>query len=150
MEPIYRALIVYFVLMVLFRITGRRALSQITSFDLVLLLIISEAVQNGIVGKDYSLINTGLTVATLIFIDVLMSLLKQYLPAVDRFVDGTPYVIVDHGKPILTRMNHSRVDEGDVMEAAREKAGLERMEQIKYAVLERDGEISIIPVEKAR
>lgn len=150
MEPIYRALIVYFVLMVLFRIAGRRALSQITSFDLVLLLIISEAVQNGIVGKDYSLINTGLTVATLIFVDVIMSLVKQHLPAVDRLVDGAPYVIVDHGKPILTRMNRSRVDEGDVMEAAREKAGLERMEQIKYAVLERDGEISIIPVEKAR
>jgi uncharacterized membrane protein YcaP (DUF421 family) len=59
--------------------------------------------------------------------------------------EGAPLVIVDHGKPLKNRMEKSKVDEQDVLEAAREIHGLERMNQIKYAVLERDGKISIIP-----
>jgi uncharacterized membrane protein YcaP (DUF421 family) len=61
--------------------------------------------------------------------------------------EGAPLVIVDHGKPLIKRMEKSKVDTEDVLEAARELHGLERLSQIKYAVLERDGTISIVPNE---
>lgn len=150
MEPILRAAVVYFFLLILFRIAGRRTLSQSTNFDFVLLLIIGEAVQNGLLGTDYSLINSGLTITTLIFIDILISLVKQYLPFFDRLVDSTPLVIVNHGKLLTERMDRSRIDSSDVLEAARNKMGLERIEQIKYAVLEKGGQISIVPMDHAR
>jgi len=67
----------------------------------------------------------------------------------EKIVEGTPLIIVDHGKPLKDRMTKSNVDEADVMQAARLNLGLEKMEQVKYAVLEKDGKISIIPFEKA-
>lgn len=66
-----------------------------------------------------------------------------------RFIDGVPLVIVENGKPLKDLMNKARVDDEDVLVAAREHHGLERMDQIKYAVLERSGGISIIPKESS-
>jgi uncharacterized membrane protein YcaP (DUF421 family) len=148
MEPVLRALAVYALLLVLVRITGKRSLGQITTFDFILLLIISEAIQNGLVGTSYSLTNALVVVVTLVIIDVGLSLIKRRSPRLEKFLDGTPLVIVEHGRPLLDRLEKSRVDESDVLTAAR-REGLERMEQIKYAVLERSGQISIIPCDWA-
>ncbi len=145
MESVLRATIIYGALLVLFRITGKRSLGQITTFDFILLLIISEAVQNGMVGENYSITNALILIATLIAIDVALSLLKRRAPAVEKWLEGVPVVIVEHGRPLLDRMVKSRVDESDVLSFARRQHGLERMAQIKYAVLERNGDISIIP-----
>lgn len=67
----------------------------------------------------------------------------------EKIVEGTPIIIVDHGKPLKDRMSKSNVDEEDIMQAARSNLGLEKIDQVKYAVLEKDGSISIIPFEKA-
>jgi uncharacterized membrane protein YcaP (DUF421 family) len=82
---------------------------------------------------------------TLIGIDVLLSYLKLRFPRVEGIIDGLPVVIVDRGKPLSDIMRKSRVDEQDILEAARRLQGLERMEQIKYAVLEPSGGITIVP-----
>jgi uncharacterized membrane protein YcaP (DUF421 family) len=74
-----------------------------------------------------------------------MSLLKQRSRRFDRLLDDIPMVIVSDGKPLKDRMQEARVDEDDVLDAARELHGLERMDQIRHAILERDGQISIIP-----
>lgn len=66
----------------------------------------------------------------------------------EKIVEGAPLVIVDHGKPLKERLVKTKVDEQDVMQAARAAQGLEKIEEIKYAVLEKDGSISIIPFEK--
>lgn len=132
-----------------FRFAGRRTLAQLTTFDFVLLLIIGEAIQNGLLGSDFSLTNAFLTIATLLLIDVVLSYLKQYLPLLEKATDGVPILIVEHGRLIERHMDINRVDAEDVLEAARDKMGLERLEQIKYAVLEKTGEISIIPNEPA-
>jgi uncharacterized membrane protein YcaP (DUF421 family) len=145
MESVVRAVVIYGVLLIMFRFTGKRSLGQITTFDFILLLIISEAVQNGMVGENYSLTNAFILVLTLIVIDVGLSLLKRRAPGVEKWLEGVPVVIVEHGRPIVDRMQKARVDESDVLSFARRQHGLERMEQIKYAVLERSGEISIIP-----
>lgn len=145
MESVIRPALVYLFLMVLLRLTGKRTLAQITTFDFVLLLIISEATQQALIGEDNSMINGAIVVGTLIGLNILMSLLKQRYKWVDRLLDDIPLMIVADGKPLKDRMDKARVDEDDVLDAAREIHGLERMDQIRHAILERDGQISIIP-----
>ncbi|HET9963593.1 MAG TPA: YetF domain-containing protein, partial [Nitrospiraceae bacterium] len=118
---------------------------EMTSFDFVLLLIISEATQNAMIGNDYSLTNGMLVVITLVGLDILFTNWKHRSAFIERWLDGLPMVIVDQGRPIKELMDQARLDEEDILAAARESQGLERMEQIKYAVLEVGGGISIIP-----
>lgn len=147
MDSVLRASVVYAVLLVLFRLAGKRTLAEVTTFDFVLLLIISEATQQAMVGSDNSMTNSLLLVGTLVGLNILLSELKQRFAVVERVLDGMPLLIVEHGRPLKDRMNKERVDVDDVLDAARESHGLERMDQIKYAVLERNGKISIIPSE---
>ena len=145
MDTVLRSVAVYLFLLIVFRISGKRSLSQITTFDFILLLIISEATQQALIGVDNSMINSAIVVATLIGLNILMSLLKQRSNWFDRLLDDIPLLIVSDGKPLKDRMQQARVDEDDVLDAARENYGLERMDQIRHAILERDGQISIIP-----
>lgn len=145
MDAIARATFIYLALLVLFRVAGRRTLMQMTSFDFILLLIVSEATQNAMLGDDHSVTNGLLAIVTLIGLDVLLSHVKRWSPAAEKWLDGLPMVVVDGGKPLRDLMARARIDERDVLYAAREKQGLERMDQIKYAVLEASGGISIIP-----
>jgi uncharacterized membrane protein YcaP (DUF421 family) len=147
MDSIVRALIVYVVLMILFRIGGKRSLAQITTFDFVLLLIISEAIQQALIANDNSMMNALLLVLTFFVADIGMSLLKGRSATFEKLVDDVPLILVEDGKPIQERMRKERVDENDILASARMSQGLERMDQIKYAVLERSGGISIIPKE---
>jgi uncharacterized membrane protein YcaP (DUF421 family) len=145
MDSVLRGAAVYLMLLVVFRLAGRRTLGQMTNFDFVLLLIISEATQNAMIGDDYSVTNGMLVVLTLVGMNVLLSHVKQWSRVAEVWLDGTPTVIVEQGEPKTEIMKRERVDEEDVLAAARERQGLERMEQIKYAVLETSGGISIIP-----
>jgi uncharacterized membrane protein YcaP (DUF421 family) len=142
---VIRGLAVYGFLLLLFRLAGKRALSEITTFDAVVLLIISEAVQQGLIDGDESMTNAFLLVVTLIGADVAFSLLSGWFKKVSKLVNDVPLVIVEDGKPIEERMRKARVEEDDVMEAARELQGLRRMEDIEYAILERGGKITIVP-----
>ncbi|MXQ14832.1 DUF421 domain-containing protein [Microvirga makkahensis] len=145
MDAVLRAAVVYFVLLILFRIAGRRTLSEMTAFDFVLLLMIGEATQQALLGEDFSVTNAALIIATLLFIDVMVSLIKARSKLFEKIVDGAPTIIVENGRPLHDRMRKARVDEEDVMEAARRLQGIERMDQIKYAVLEVSGGITVIP-----
>lgn len=145
MESVIRAAVVYAFLLLLLRLTGKRTLAQITTFDFVLLLIISEATQQALIGEDNSMINSALVVTTLIALNILMSWLKQRSKAIDRVLDDIPLLVVADGKPLQDRMEKSRIDEDDILDAARETQGLEHMDQIRHAILERNGRISIIP-----
>jgi uncharacterized membrane protein YcaP (DUF421 family) len=132
-------------LLIIFRVSGKRSLAQITTFDFVLLLIISEATQQALLGDDFSLINAFVVIITLIGLDIALSLLKQRSPTFELLIDDTPLIIVEDGRPLKERMDKARIDESDILASARELQGLERMDQIKYAVLERSGGVSIIP-----
>lgn len=145
MDSILRAALVYLILLVLFRITGKRSLAQTTTFDLVLLLIISEAIQQALLANDDSMTNAFLIVVTLLAIDIGLSLVKARSASLDKLIDDVPLVLVDDGTPLRDRMKKARVDDDDILASARELQGLERMDQIKYAVLERSGGISIVP-----
>ena len=148
MESVVRVIAIYVFLLVVFRIAGRRTLSQMTTFDFVLLLIISEQTQQAMVDNDPSLINAFLMILTIVGMDIALSLVKQRSPQIEKWLEGTSTIIVENGRPLKDRMAKARVDESDVLTAARHLQGLEHMEQIKYAVLERSGGITIIPKEQ--
>ena len=90
MESVLRGLIVYLFLLVVFRISGKRTLSQTTTFDLVLLLIISETTQQAMVDSDHSITNGFLLIATLVGTSILLGVLKQKFPKLDLLLEGQP------------------------------------------------------------
>ncbi len=145
MDSVVRALAIYAILLIIFRISGKRSLAQITTFDFVLLLVIGEATQQALLGDDFSMTNAFIVILTLLGLDIALSLLKQRSPKIELLLDDTPLIIVENGRPLKERMDKARIDESDVLTAARELQGLERMDQIKYAVLERSGGVSVIP-----
>lgn len=146
MDSVFRAAAVYLILLVILRIAGKRTLAQITVFDFILVLIISEATQQALLGDDFSITAAAVVIATLVLLDIALSVLKQRSNRLDEIIDDIPVVIVDNGKLLQDRMNRARIDEQDILVAARELHGLERLDQIKYAVLERSGGISIVPI----
>jgi uncharacterized membrane protein YcaP (DUF421 family) len=145
MDAVLRAAVVYAVLLLLFRISGKRTLAQTTTFDFVLLLIIGEATQQGLIGDDFSVTKALLLVTTLLGIDISISLLQGRFPKLGLALEGAPLVILEEGEPIRERLKKARVEEGDILEAGRLLHGLEHMNQMKFAILERDGAISVIP-----
>ena len=147
METILRAAAIYLVLMALFRIMGKRSMAQITLFDFVLLLIISEATQNALLADDYSLTNGILVIITLMILDLGFSFWKEYSPRMEKVAEGTPLILVTEGRPIDAHIEKEHMDHDDILQAAREQFGLSRMEQIQMAILEKNGGISIIPRE---
>ena len=145
MDSVLRGVVVYAFLLVIFRLAGRRTLGQVTTFDLALLLVIGEATQQALLGDDSSITNGFLVILTLVGVDVGLSVLKQRSRRLDQWIDDVPLIVVADGRPLMDRMGKARIDETDILQSARELQGLERMDQIKYAVLERSGAISIIP-----
>ena len=148
MDSILRAAGMYLALMLVFRIAGRRSLADLTTFDFVLLLIIGEATQQALLGDDFSFINAMLVIATLIALDVGLSLAKLNSRRLDRLLDGHATLVVEHGRFLHQRMRRARLTEDDILESARDSQGIERVEQIKFAIVERNGKISVIPQEQ--
>jgi uncharacterized membrane protein YcaP (DUF421 family) len=120
-----------------------------TPFDLVLILVISETTQQAFGGEDFSLTNAAILIITLISLDIALSYAKRATPAVAKWLDGKPTLLVVDGKPDRAAMSKARVDIEDILESARESRGLARLDQIRHAVLEIDGGISIIPAKGA-
>lgn len=149
MESVLRAALVYAILLVVFRIAGNRSIGQLTAFDFILLLIISESIEKAMTTNDQSLTNAFLIVITLVGIDIMLSLWKQRSPRAERILDGIPVIVMRGGKLLDDRMKMERVDKDDILVAARERQGLASLDQIEHAVVEAHGGISIIPKEKS-
>lgn len=147
MDAVIRALAIYIVLLIIFRISGKRTMTETTPFDMILLLILSETVQEALIDDDHSFTNAVILIVTLVMADVGISYLKRN-KKIERMIEGTAVIVVEDGKPLEEVMKRVRIDEQDIMESARKMQGLERMEQIKYAVLEKSGAITIIAKDK--
>jgi uncharacterized membrane protein YcaP (DUF421 family) len=144
-DIVLRGAVTYFVVWLILRVAGKKTLSETTTFDFVLLLIISETTQSALIDGNNSLTCTVILVVTMVGMDIVLSLWKQRSRTAERIIDGTPLVILTDGIPLKDRMDKERVGEDDILEAARQLLGLERLDQIKYAVLERDGGITVVP-----
>jgi uncharacterized membrane protein YcaP (DUF421 family) len=145
MDLVIRGMAIYLFLLLIFRVSGKRSLRNATTFDFVLLLIVAETTQQALVGDDASVTGAFVLIVVLVGTDVLLSLVKRWAPRLDRLIEGQPLVILRNGVPLRRRMHIERVDEEDILMAARESHGLVRLEQVKRAVLERNGGISIVP-----
>ncbi|WP_394892207.1 DUF421 domain-containing protein [Mesorhizobium sp. AaZ16] len=148
MEAIIRGVAIYSILLVIIRLSGRRTLAQMTAFDFVLLLIVAETTQQALLGDDFSIANAVLLILTLFITDILLSYVKKWMPTAAKWIDGTPTVLISLGAPDYRAMRRARVALEDILCAAREQHGLERLHQIKFAVFEIGRHISIIPAEE--
>jgi uncharacterized membrane protein YcaP (DUF421 family) len=147
-EVVLRTLVVYFGLLLAMRIAGKREVGQMKPFDLVTLLIISNALQNAMVGQDSSLVG-GLTAAGIILLsNFVVGFLRGHSLMAQRLFEGSPTLIVHDCRFIDREMRRENLSEADVLQAMREH-GFENVDQVKTAVLEVDGSISIIPKEQA-
>jgi uncharacterized membrane protein YcaP (DUF421 family) len=114
----------------------------------VLLVIVSEAISQGLNGgDDFSLTSSVLLVGTFVALDILLSHLKSWFRPLDNVLEGVPVLLIENGELVRSNMKAERVDEEDIMESARSSLGLARLDQVKYAILERNGSISIIPAQ---
>ena len=150
MDTVLRSIAVYLFVLVVFRISGKRSLSQITTFDFILLLIVGEATQQALVGDDFSIVNAMVVICTLMTLEIVFSWMEARSPAFDRAVGSLPVVVVEHGKLLEDRAKKEGVTLSEVLAAGREKHGLERLDQVKYAILERHGGISVVPDDDAK
>lgn len=148
MNPVYRAALMFAILWIVFRVGGRRTLAEITTFDFILLLIIGDAAQNALIGDDFSITTAALVVVTLLLLDLGMDWIGSRSRPLRRIVDSVPVIIVDHGKVLADDMRAEGVELDQVLEAARERHGLQRLDEIRYAIVERHGGISIVPKER--
>lgn len=145
MESIIRGVVIYLFLWAVFRVSGKRTLAQTSPFELVLLLIISEVTNQAMVDSDHSITNAILLIMTLVGMSVLLSVVKHYSPRATRWFEGLPLPLVRDGKVLKENMDKARVDEGEILTAARIEQGIERMADIKDATIENDGKISVVP-----
>jgi uncharacterized membrane protein YcaP (DUF421 family) len=145
MDPVIRAVGMYVFLFVVLRISGKRSFASLTPFDFVFLLVIGEATQQAMVGSDVSFTNAMIVILTLIGMQTLLTYVNSRSIRLERWLQDVPLIVLEDGKPFDDRLRKSRIDAEDILERARTIHGLERLDQIKYAVLERDGQISVIP-----
>lgn len=145
MEAVLRAVVVYAILMLLFRVTGKRPLAQVTTFDLVLVLVIGEATQQALLGDDFSVTTATIVITALVALDRGADFLAYRFPRLGRVMESVSLILIDDGKVLHDRMRKAHINEEEILDAARQNHGLERMDQIKYAVLEKSGGISIVP-----
>lgn len=145
MDNVLRAAMMYFFLFIIFKISGRRTLLQMTIFDFILILIISEATQQALLGEDFSLTGAMITIGTLIFIDMSLSIIKDRFPLLDLWLDGSPIILIENGQLLPRRIYKCHLSENEIMEIARQQEGLEKLTDIKFAILEKNGKVSIIP-----
>jgi uncharacterized membrane protein YcaP (DUF421 family) len=143
-EIVLRTMVVYVTVLGLLRLAGKRELGQMSPADLVVILIIANAVQNSMNGGDVSLIGGLISAATLVVGNLLLGRFGRKIPIVGRLVYEEPTLLLQDGKPIKENLEREHVDLGEVEMAAREH-GISDLDEVAAAVLEIDGSISIIP-----
>ena len=144
MSVIIGAALTYLVLLFAVRLIGRRVASMMAPFDIVVLFLFGGALMAAVLGDDHSMVAAIGVVFSIGLMHVAVTTLKSWLPWFGRLVDGTPIIVYKRGEWRQDRMRALRMLESDVMAVVRQK-GLMRLEQVRYAIVERDGKVSIIP-----
>jgi uncharacterized membrane protein YcaP (DUF421 family) len=145
MDSVLRGATTYLFVWLIFRLAGKRSLAQITTFDAVLLLIISETTQAALVDNDNSMTNSFLLILTLVGLDIGLSHVRSWFPKLGQAMDGMPLVILDEQGLDDHAMRRERLDKEEILQAARQLQGLANADQIQCAVLEPGGGISVVP-----
>lgn len=143
-ELIGRGLLIYFFLILLLRATGKRQIGQMSPFDLVLLMVLSNAVQNSMVGGDNS-VSAGLILAvTLVAANWIVGKITSSSKTMEKLIEGSPQVLFHNGRIYEKILSEDQITRQELI-AAVHKAGYSDLEAVRTAILENDGTISIIP-----
>ena len=143
MDIVLRGIFVFVFLFVLMRIIGKRELSSLEPFDLILLIVLGDAVQQGLTQDDYSLTGAMLAIGTIAALQVGVSYANFRFPRLRPLLDGEPVVIVQDGKPIDRNLRRERLTLDDIAEQARIQS-IGALDDVAWAVLETSGQISFI------
>lgn len=142
-EFVARAAIVYVVIMLLIRVSGKRTVGEFTPFDMIVVLLIGESTQGALTGGDESVVGALIVSATLIALNYGVGFVTARSAIADRIVEGEPVLLLRNGKPLLQALRRNNVSESDLDEALRANGVAERGE-VGLAFLETDGTISVI------
>ncbi|WP_428391608.1 DUF421 domain-containing protein [Lichenicoccus sp.] len=143
MGIVLRAAAAYWILLLAVRLIGRRTASQMAPFDLIVLFLFGGSAITSVLGTDHSLTAAYTAICTIGIMHIFVSWAKARSIRVEHLIDGTPVVIFEKGQWHERRMRWLRLQEQDVLAACRQR-GLRGMHQVRYAIAERDGKVSII------
>jgi len=143
-DTVLRIAFVYFTLMVALRVLGKRELSEMSPFELVTLLMIPEIFSPALAREDYSMTHATIGAATLFTLLFLTSALTFRFKGAERVVEGKPTVLVRNGQFLERNMQHERVTPDEVL-TEMHKSGIEQLHEVRWAILEMDGKIAIVP-----
>jgi uncharacterized membrane protein YcaP (DUF421 family) len=143
MDLFLRAVVIFTFVFVLMRIVGRRELSGLEPFDLILLVVIGDSVQQALTQDDYSVTGAVIVVGTIAGLSVLVSWLGFRIPRLRPVLEGEPIVLVEDGKPIMRNLKHERIALEELLEEAR-TCQIASLQDVQWAVLETSGNISFI------
>ena len=143
MDIVFRGIAIYFFIYLVTRAIGRRELSSLAPFDLILLIVLGDAVQQGLTQDDYSVTGVVIAIGTIATLQVVTSYVSFRLPRMRRILEGEPIVIIEDGKPIERNLKRERLVLEEVMEEARVQQ-IDSVDKIRWAVLEASGNISFI------
>jgi uncharacterized membrane protein YcaP (DUF421 family) len=143
MDIVLRAIALYVFVIFTMRVIGRRELSSMTPFDLVLLIILGDAIQQGLTQDDYSVTGAILAVATIATLQVLTSYISFRSASARRLLEGDPIVVIERGNLVEHNLKRERMTADEVEEEMRQQQ-IASLDQVEWAILEANGSISFI------
>lgn len=143
MDIVARAAIMFVMLYVLLRLMGKRELGQLTPFELVVMIVLGDLIQQGVTHNDFSLTGALLAISTFAFLAISMSWLTYLSPHAEKLLDGEPRVVICDGVLIKDNLRRDRMTQSEV-ESEMRLAGIAQMDQVAWAILEPQGKISFI------
>lgn len=144
MDIVARAAVMFFVLYILLRIMGKRELGQLTPFELVVMIVLGDLIQQGVTHNDFSLTGAILAITTFAFLAIAMSWITYLFPRAEKLLDGEPRVVIRDGQLLTENLRRDRITKGEV-ESEMRLAGFADMNEVAWAILEPQGKISFIP-----
>ncbi len=143
-EKILRSVVIYFFILLAFRFTGKRQVGQLTPFDLVVLLILSNVVQNAVIGNDNSLGGGIIGAATILALNYAVVEITYRSKRARRLIELEPTLLIHNGRILEGHMRRERITHDELLGALR-RSGLIEPNHVRYAVLEENGAISVVP-----
>jgi uncharacterized membrane protein YcaP (DUF421 family) len=143
MDIVLRTFAVFAFLLVLTRVIGRRELGSLEPFDLILLIVLGDSVQQGVTQDDYSLTGAFLVVGTFAILQVFVSWVSYRFPRTRSVIEGEPIIIIDDGQLIERNLKRERLSRGEIAEEARNQQ-IAHISEVRWGVLETTGKISFI------
>ncbi len=141
-EKVLRAILVYAFLVVALRVVGKRELGQSNTLDLIVLLLVANAVQNGIIGNDISVTGAFIGAATLFFVNEALNRTSYVLPWLSRALEGEPTVLIENGKPVTKALFQAGISLPELRAIAR-RQGFADLGEVHTAILETNGVVSM-------